>query len=89
MGTYAQTPSYNDKYQLLPSAAPYHQPIEGDSLTYEAKWKQTIIKSFRLSPALLDMIDTECRVQRTHFSKFVRYAVIAALKPGRYQATGH
>jgi hypothetical protein len=42
----------------------------------ETKWKQTIIKSFRLSPALLDMVETECRVQRTQFSKFVRYAVI-------------
>jgi hypothetical protein len=71
------------------SAARNYKLIEGDSLTYENKWKQTIIKSFRLSPALLAMVETECRVQRTRFSKFVRYAVIAALKPGRYQSTEH
>ena len=41
-------------------------------MTYETKWKQTIIKSFRLSPALLSMVETECRVQRTQFSKFAR-----------------
>jgi hypothetical protein len=71
------------------SAAHNYKLIEGDSLSYKNKWKQTIIKSFRLSPALLDMIEAECRVKRTRFSKFVRYAVNAALKPGRYQATGH
>jgi hypothetical protein len=58
-------------------------------LTYETKWKQTIIKSFRMSPALLNLVEAECRAKRTRFSKFVRYAVIAALKPGRYQASEH
>ena len=55
----------------------------------ETKWKQTILKSFRLSPALLDMIETECRVRGTQFLEFMRYAAIAVLKPGRHQSIEH
>jgi hypothetical protein len=79
----------NHKYTgLLPSSS--HRTFKGGVfLTYETKWKQTIIKSFRLSPALLASIEAECRVRGTQFSEFMRYAAIAALKPGRYQATGH
>jgi hypothetical protein len=55
-------------------------------VTYETKWKQTEIKSFRLSPSLLEMIQSECRARRTDFSEFMRHAAIATMKRGRYQA---
>jgi hypothetical protein len=32
------------------------------------------------------MVQSECQARRTHFSEFVRYAVIAAMKRGR---SGH
>jgi hypothetical protein len=57
-----------------------------DYLSYETKWKKTEIKSFRLSPSLLEMVQSECQSRRTHFSDFVRYAVIVAMKRGRGRA---
>jgi hypothetical protein len=55
-------------------------------VTYESKWKQTEIKSFRLSPSLLEMIQSECRARRIDFSEFMRHAAIVAMKRGRYGA---
>jgi hypothetical protein len=42
--------------------------------------------AFRLRPSLLKMIQSECRAERTDFSEFMRYATIAAMERGRYQA---
>jgi hypothetical protein len=52
----------------------------------ENKWKNTQIKGFRISPSLLAMVESECRSRNTHFSEFIRYAIVATVKRGRYQA---
>ena len=44
------------------------------------------IKGFRISPSLLAMVDSECQSRHTHFSEFVRYALVATMKRGRYSA---
>jgi hypothetical protein len=53
----------------------------------ESRWRHTlIIKGFGISRALLAMVEPECRTRQTHFSEFVRYAIVAAMERGRYQA---
>jgi hypothetical protein len=52
----------------------------------ESKWKHTLIKGFRISPTLLAMVESECRARKTHFSEFMRHALVATMKRGRYQA---
>jgi hypothetical protein len=52
----------------------------------ELKWKHTLIKGFRISPALLAMVESECLSRKTHFSEFIRHAIVVAMKRGRYQA---
>ena len=52
----------------------------------ETKWKHTLIKGFRISPALLAMVESECRARNTHFSEFIRHALVVTMKRGRYQA---
>jgi hypothetical protein len=42
--------------------------------------------SSRISLVLLEMIQSECRSRNTHFSEFVRYAIVATMKRGRNQA---
>jgi hypothetical protein len=39
-----------------------------------------IIKSFRLSRELLDLINQECRYRNLDFSSYVRHAAMLALK---------
>ena len=53
----------------------------------ELKWKNTLIKGFRISPALFAMVESECRARQTHFSEFIGHALVATMKRGRYQAT--
>jgi hypothetical protein len=52
----------------------------------ESKWKHTLVKGFRISPSLLAMVESECRARQTHFSEFIRYALVATMKRGRYTA---
>jgi hypothetical protein len=52
----------------------------------ENKWKHTLIKGVRISPSLLAMVESECRVRKMHFSEFIRHAIVAMAKRGRYQA---
>jgi hypothetical protein len=61
------------------------QAQENTSLN-ESKWKNTLIKGFRVSPALLAMVESECQARNTHFSEFIRHAIVATVKRGRYQA---
>jgi hypothetical protein len=51
-----------------------------------SKWKHTLIKGFRISPSLLAMVESECKSRKTHFSEFIRYAIVATMKRGRHQA---
>ncbi len=46
----------------------------------KSKWTKDIIKSFRLSRELLDLINQECRYRSLDFSSYVRHAAILALK---------
>ena len=39
-----------------------------------------------ISPAPLAMVQPECQTRQTHFPEFARYAIVAAMKRGRYQA---
>ena len=44
------------------------------------RWKKTVIRSTRFSPALMDMIKTECKCRRIDFSNYIRLAATAAMK---------
>jgi hypothetical protein len=46
----------------------------------KSKWTKDIIKSFRLSRELLDLINHECQYRNLDFSSYVRHAAILALK---------
>jgi len=46
----------------------------------KSKWTKDIIKSFRLSRELLDLINHECRCLNIDFSTYVRHAAMHALK---------
>jgi len=52
----------------------------------ESKWKPTLIKGFRISPSLLAMVESECQSRKTHFSEFMRHALVVTMKRGRYGA---
>jgi hypothetical protein len=52
----------------------------------DSKWKHSLIKGFRISPALLAMVESECQARKTHFSEFIRHALVVTMKRGRYQA---
>ena len=43
-------------------------------------WKKTVIRSIRFSPALMDMIKTECEYRGIDFSNYIRYAAMVAMK---------
>jgi hypothetical protein len=49
-------------------------------LSYETKWRNTIIKSVRISETLLAMIERDCERKQVNFSKFIRAAATAALR---------
>ena len=44
------------------------------------RWKKTVIRSTRFSPALMDMIKAECKYRRIDFSNYIRLAATAAMK---------
>jgi hypothetical protein len=46
----------------------------------KSKWTKDIIKSFRLSKELLDLINHECQYRNLDFSAYIRHAAILALK---------
>ena len=46
----------------------------------DTRWKKTVIRSTWFSPALMDMIKTECKCRRIDFSNYIRLAVTAAMK---------
>ena len=43
----------------------------------DQKWKRQIVKSFRLTPVLLELIKQECARRNIRFSEFVRQSVLA------------
>jgi hypothetical protein len=49
----------------------------------DENWKKTVIRSTRYSPALMDMIKTECAFRKTDFSRYIRYAAMVAMKHGK------
>ncbi len=55
---------------------------EGAEVLIDDHWKKTIFRSFRLSPALLEMIKIECEFRNLGFSDYLRYAALAAMKRG-------
>jgi hypothetical protein len=59
---------------------------KGETTLNESKWRHTLIKGFRISPALFKIVQSECQARRTNFSDFVRYAIVGTMKRGRYQA---
>ena len=52
----------------------------------DSKWRQRIIRSFRVSEALEEMIEQECKRRNTDFSSFMRYAAVAACQHSRHIA---
>jgi hypothetical protein len=51
--------------------------LEGND---RSKWTKDIIKSFRLSRELLDLINHECQYRNLDFSAYIRHAATLALK---------
>jgi hypothetical protein len=45
----------------------------------DRKWLKDIIKSFRLSPAHLALVEEECRLRKVGFSEYVRDATMVAM----------
>jgi hypothetical protein len=75
-----------DKYILHPANQSGSDQSKENTTLNESKWKNTLIKGFRISPSLLAMVESECRARNTHFSEFIRYALVATMKRGRYAA---
>lgn len=46
----------------------------------DSRWKKSIFRTFRLSPALMEMIKVECQRRGTDFSSYMRDAAISAMK---------
>jgi uncharacterized protein (DUF2336 family) len=44
------------------------------------RWKQRIMRSFRISEHLQEMVKSECQRRNTDFSSFMRNAVMGALR---------
>jgi Arc/MetJ-type ribon-helix-helix transcriptional regulator len=51
------------------------------------RWKQMLMRSFRISETLDEQIKTECKRRRSDFSRFVRDAILLALRNRTYH--GH
>lgn len=49
------------------------------------KWRLEKIKSVRVSPELLEMLEREIAARNTSFSKYVRHAAILQMKYGNNQ----
>ncbi len=45
-----------------------------------SKWRNRIVRSFRISEELEGMIMNECQRRNLDFSTFVRYAAVAACR---------
>ena len=43
------------------------------------RWKPSLVRSFRVSEHLEDMIKQECKRRNTHFSSFMRAAGLGAM----------
>jgi hypothetical protein len=50
------------------------------------RWKNVLMRSFRLSPTLLEMIQTECVVKKLSFSEFVRQAATMHLRNRQFRS---
>jgi hypothetical protein len=51
------------------------------------RWKQMLMRSFRISEMLDEQIKEECKRRRTDFSSFVRNAILGAIRNRTYH--GH
>jgi hypothetical protein len=49
------------------------------------KWKLAKIKSVRVSPELLEMLEREIAARKTTLSKYLRYAAILQMKHNKPQ----
>jgi hypothetical protein len=47
------------------------------------RWKKNVMRSFRLSPALLESIQAECQTRKLSLSEYVRQASTVYIKHGR------
>ena len=52
----------------------------------EHKWRPRLVKSFRLSPSQLELINRECDSRKIAFSEFVRQSTMANIKHVRNRA---
>jgi len=76
-----------DKYITSPINQSVDAKPKENTTSNENIWRHSLIKGFRISPSLLAMVESECRARKTHFSEFIRYAIVATVKRGRYAAT--
>ena len=49
------------------------------------RWKPSVVRSFRVSEHLEEMIEQECKRRNTDFSSFMRAAALGAMR----SRTGH
>ncbi len=48
------------------------------------RWRQKLMRSFRVSEALDEMVKAECKRRNTDFSSFMRNAVLGAMRNRTY-----
>ena len=49
------------------------------------RWKPRLMRSFRVSEDLEEMIEQECKRRKTDFSSFMRDAALAAMRSRTYR----
>ena len=49
------------------------------------RWKQRLVRSFRVSEHLEEMIKQECKRRNTDFSSFMRAAALGAMRNRTYR----
>ena len=52
------------------------------------RWKPRLMRSFRISEHLEEMIKQECKRRKTDFSSFMRDAALAAMRNRTYHRGG-
>jgi hypothetical protein len=64
--TIAVSPSNSTINKHIADASIGENHPKEKNLLNETKWRHTLIKGFRISPALLAMVESECQSRRTN-----------------------
>jgi hypothetical protein len=62
------------------------QSSEGEEPVEQKQMEAQANQRIPHKPSSFSQVEPECRATKSHFSEFIRYAVVATMKPDRYQA---